>query len=132
MHNRNDLARHFIISAALELLAEQGMSLAIGEFKELMDRGQGGSGYSFVDLAADMSGAKFGSVAINPDKAIDVQNAIARIQNELEIITPINDLPEGLSKQTFTQVYGGVDSQAYLDEVKEIQRRIDKIALYSL
>ncbi|GMM69080.1 hypothetical protein MTsDn1_23750 [Alteromonas sp. MTD1] len=132
LHNRNDLARHFIISAALELLAEQGMSLAIGEFKELMDRGQGGSGYSFVDLAADMSGAKFGSVAINPEKAVEVQNAIARIQNELEIITPINNLPEGLSKQTFTQVYGGVDSQAYLDEVKEIQRRLDEIALYSL
>jgi hypothetical protein len=108
------------------------MSLAIGEFKELMDRGQGGSGYSFVDLAADMSGAKFGSVAINPEKAVEVQNAIARIQNELEIITPINDLPEGLSKQAFTQVYGGVDSQAYLDEVKEIQRRLDEIALYSL
>ena len=35
LHNRNDLARHFIISAALELLSEEGMSLAIGEFKEL-------------------------------------------------------------------------------------------------
>lgn len=132
LRQRNDLARHFIISAALELLADQGMSLAIGEFKELMDRGQGGSGYSFVDLAADMSGATFARVAIHPDHAVAMQNAVARIQDELEIMTPISGLPEGLSKDAFTRIYGAVDSEAYLNEVKEIQRRIDKIALYSM
>ena len=132
LQQRNDLARHFIISAALELLADQGMSLAIGEFKELMDRAQGGSGYSFVDLAADMSGATFARVAIHPDHAVAMQNAVARIQGELEIMTPISGLPEGLSKDAFTRIYGAVDSEAYLNEVKEIQRRIDKIALYSM
>ncbi|SVC96865.1 uncharacterized protein METZ01_LOCUS349719, partial [marine metagenome] len=112
LHKRNDLARHFIISAALELMAEQGMSLAIGEFKELMDRGNGGSGYSFVDLAADMSGTEFAKVATNPSTAMDVQNAMARIQSELEIIPPIEGLPEGLSKQAFTEQYQRVDSEA--------------------
>ena len=130
LHNRNDLARHFIISAALELMAEQGMSLAIGEFKELMDRGNGGSGYSFVDLAADMSGTEFAKVATNPSTAMDVQNAMARIQSELEIIPPIEGLPEGLSKQAFTEQYQRVDSKAYLKEVQEIKRRIALLPLY--
>ena len=130
LHNRNDLARHFIISAALELMAEQGMSLAIGEFKELMDRGNGGSGYSFVDLAADMSGTEFAKVATNPSTALDVQNTIARIQSELEIIPPIDGLPEGLSKQAFTNQYQKVDSEAYLKEVQEIKRRIGVLPLY--
>ena len=125
LHNRNDLARHFIISAALELLSEQGMSLAIGEFKELMDRGKGGSGYSFVDLAADMSGTEFARVATEPSTALRVQNAVARIQSELEIIPPIDGLPEG-----FTEQYQRVDSEAYLKEVKEIKRRMGLLPLY--
>ena len=131
LHERNDLTRHFIISAALELLAEQGMSLAIGEFKELMDRGQGGSGYSFVDLLADMSGTEFAKVATNPDYASEVQNAMARIQSELEIIPPIEGLKEGLSKQAFTLQFGQVDSEAYMKEVAAIRERIKLIPLYS-
>ena len=131
LYERNDLARHFIISAALELLSEQGMSLAIGEFKELMDRGKGGSGYSFVDLAADMAGTEFAKVATHPQKAPSVQNAMARIQYELEIIPSIEGLPEGLNKQAFTAQYGRVDSDEYLKEVDEIKRRINGLPLYS-
>lgn len=130
LHNRNDLARHFIISAALELLSEEGMSLAIGEFKELMDRGNGGSGYSFVDLAADMSGNEFAQVATEISTAVDVQNTMARIQSELEIIPAIEGLPEGLSKQAFIEQYERVDSIAYLKEVEEIKRRINLLPLY--
>ena len=44
---RADLSQHFIFSAAIKILSEQDLSLAIGEFKELMDRGDDGSGYSF-------------------------------------------------------------------------------------
>ena len=131
LHKRNDLARHFIISAALDLLSKQGISLAIGEFKELMDRAQGGSGYSFVDLAADMSGTRFAQVATSLSTAKEVQNALARIQSELEIIVPIDGLPEGLSKQAFVEQYGQVDSEAYLREVSDIERRIGKVALYA-
>ena len=130
LHNRNDLARHFIISAALELLSEEGMSLAIGEFKELMDRGNGGSGYSFVDLAADMSGNEFAQVATEISTAVGVQNAMARIQSELEIIPAIEGLPEGLSKQAFIEQYERVDSIAYLKEVEEIKHRINLLPLY--
>ena len=132
LKQRNDLARHFIISAALELLSEQGMSLAIGEFKELMDRGAGGSGYSFVDLAADMAGAEFAKTATNPNDAMRIQNDIARVQSDSDIMPDISGLPEGLSKQVFTQRYGQVDSQRYISEVDEIKRRISAIPLYSL
>lgn len=128
---RNDLARHFIISAALELLGEQGVSLAIGEFKELMDRAQGGTGYSFVDLAADMAGAEFARVARSPDRAKELQNAMARVQSDSDIMPAIEGLPEGLSKQGFIQQYQQVDSELYLQEVKEIKRRLATITLYA-
>ena len=61
---------------------------------------------------------------------MEVQNAIARIQSELEIIPPIEGLPEGLSKQVFTEQYQRVDSKAYLKEVQEIKRRIGLLPLY--
>lgn len=127
---RNDLARHFIISAALELVGEAGMSLAIGEFKELMDRGLGGSGYSFVDLAADMAGAEFAKAANHKEHAIDVQNAIARIQSDLDIMPPIEGLPEGLSKAKFNERYQRVDSPLYIAQVNDIRRRLANIPLY--
>lgn len=130
LHNRNDLARHYIISAALELLSEQSMSFAIGEFKELMDRGIGGSGYSFVDLVADMSGTELAKTATTLHRAEDVQNTLARIRSEVDIIPAIDDIPEGLSKQAFTEQYGRVDSQAYLNEVARLKQRIVEIPLY--
>lgn len=129
---RNDLARHFIISAALELLSEDGMSLAIGEFKELMDRGAGGSGFSFVDLGADMAGAEFARVASHPHYAQQTQNDIARIHDDFDIVPDIITLPEGLSKQEFTRRYSQVDSESYLEEVNNIKRLLSQVPLYSL
>ena len=107
------------------------MSFAIGEFKELMDRGAGGSGYSFVDLVADMSGTAFAQTAASPAHAEKVQNALARIRSESDIIPAIDDVPEGLSKQAFTEQYGRVDSGAYLREVERLKQRIKRIPLYA-
>ena len=131
LRGREDLARHFIISAALKLLSEQGVSLAIGEFKELMDRAMGGSGYSFVDLAADMAGVEFASVATDPDKAVEVQKLIGSVSDEGLFMPPVEGLPEGLSKQKFEAIYGQVDSEKYLSEVSEIKQRLKTIALYA-
>ncbi|MEW9798416.1 hypothetical protein [Alteromonas sp. CYL-A6] len=130
LRGREDLARHFIISAALKLLSEEGVSLAIGEFKELMDRAKGGSGYSFVDLAADMAGVAFADVATSPERALALQHAVIRAGDEGVFMPDISGLPEGLSKQAFEQAYGGVDSPAYLEQVAIIRERLAAIPLY--
>lgn len=130
MANRNDLARHFILSAAIQLLSEKGVSLAIGEFKELMDRAIGGSGYSFVDLAADMAGMEFAQVAMDPRYASDVQRILASNHAERTLFPSIVGLPEGLSKAEFQRQYTTVDSPAYLSQVDEIQTRLNKVTLY--
>lgn len=132
LRERNDLARHFIISAALKVLSEQGVSMAIGEFKELMDRAMDGSGYSFVDLAADMAGIELATVATQPALAREVQEILGIAYDEGIIMPAIEDLPEGLSKPEFEQRYQHVDSPAYLKEVEEIQTRLDNMPLYQL
>lgn len=128
---RIDLTRHFLISAAIKILSQQGVSNAIGEFKELMDRGLGGSGFSFVDLAADMAGVRFALLASDPNTANQVQNLLANVSAENEYFPDISGLPEGLDKSTFLKVFGTVDSNAYKAQVELIESRLNKVRLFS-
>lgn len=127
---REDLNQHFIFSAAIKILSEQGLSIAIGEFKELMDRGQGGSGYSFVDLSADYAGVKFAQTATDPEKARQFQNLMAGNTNENTFFPSIKGLPEGLSKKEFMAKFKQVDSPEYQALVNEIHQRVDALPLH--
>lgn len=127
---RADLNQHFIFSAGIKILSEQGLSIAIGEFKELMDRGNGGSGYSFVDLSADFAGVKFAQTATEPEKALQIQAMLANSSNEALFFPDIKGLPEGLSKAAFTKQFKKVDSPEYQKMVEEIHRRVDALAIH--
>ncbi len=128
--NRQDLSQHFIFSAAIKLLSEQGISIAVGEFKELMDRGQGGSGYSFVDLAADMAGAQFAALAVSPETAERVQQIVISVNSENAFFPAIDNLEEGMSKNEFAIKYKQVDSKEYLAVVSMIDKRLHSLPLY--
>ncbi|GAA0854178.1 hypothetical protein [Aliiglaciecola litoralis] len=129
--NRSDLTQHFVISAAIKILSEQGISMAIGEFKELMDRAEGGSGFSFADLAADLAGLKLAVAAMDPDTAKQVQRALANINNESDFFPTIESLPEGLSKSEFSDQYNTVNSPEYKQQVDNINQRIAALPLYA-
>jgi hypothetical protein len=132
LKSRADLNQHFIFSAAIKILSEQGLSIAIGEFKELMDRSDDGSGYSFVDLAADFAGVEFAVAATNTSSASSVQNILAGISDENTFFPDINGLPEGLSKTDFTRIFTKVDSPEYLKIVQSINQRIAELSLHQL
>jgi hypothetical protein len=130
LSGRSDLSQHFIISAALKILAERGASLAIGEFKELMDRAEGGSGYSFIDLAADRAGVKFADMATNPTFALTIQRRLAKDLDEAAYFPDIGGLIEGLDKEDFAQRFGSIESQMYHQELTKINKRINRLPLY--
>jgi hypothetical protein len=130
LKSRADLNQHFIFSAAIKILSEQGLSIAIGEFKELMDRSDDGSGYSFVDLAADFAGVEFAVAATNISSATFVQNILAGITDEKVFFPDIVGLPEGLSKSNFTRVFTEVDSPEYLKMVRNIKQRIATLPIH--
>ncbi|AGH42593.1 hypothetical protein [Paraglaciecola psychrophila] len=130
LKSRADLNQHFIFSAAIKILSEQGLSIAIGEFKELMDRSDDGSGYSFVDLAADFAGVEFAIAATNPSGASSVQNILAGISDENAFFPNITGLPEGLSKTDFTRIFTKVDSPEYLEMVQSIKQRIAVLPIH--
>lgn len=129
---REDLSLHFIYSAAIKLLSEQGFSIAVGEFKELMDRGAGGSGYSFTDLAADLSGAHFAALAVDPLFAEHVQGIMAQAPQETLFFPSLLDLDEGLDAKEFTDKYQAVDSPAYQQTLELINRRIAALPVSQL
>lgn len=62
LHNRRDLAQHFLISALLASYGDEALATRAGLHKELRDRTTA-SGFDATDLLADYAGIAFGSLA---------------------------------------------------------------------
>jgi hypothetical protein len=128
---RRDLRLHFVISAGLKVLTDQGISTAIGEFKELLDAGKGGSGFSFADLAADTAGIRFAETAADSNGgARRLQDLLSSDPTERLFFPVVDDLPENMPKDEFERRYDGLNSAAYDSMVSEINRRIDQCPAY--
>jgi hypothetical protein len=128
---RRDLRLHFLISAGLELLSNHDVSIAIGEFKELLDTEKGGTGFSFTDLAADRAGVRFAQVATESfGSARRLQDALADSRSEAAFFPPISGLQDGLSQLELKQIYGGIDGVDYRKTVAGIDIRIAALPAY--
>lgn len=132
LRGRMDLRLHFFYSVALRLASEKQMSINIGKLKEVMDSAKGGSGYSFRDLTADKSGVELADFAISSDtNARRVQEVLAGIDSENQFIPLLHDLPEGLSEETFTNVFGSESDPRYIEMETRIDERIQALPVYS-
>lgn len=129
LRGREDLARHFAISAGITALSDSRLSDAAGLFKELKDS-QGGSGFSFADLAADRAGTRLAELALNPDFSLQAQQILMSTKSESVFMPDIRQLPEGLQEREFTDFYQDLDNHAYRDLRAEIERRINACGLY--
>lgn len=130
LSERYDLAQHFSISAALAAAAGTPLANAIGLYKELKDA-QGGSGFSFTDLAADRAGTLLGERAVaSGSSARLMQRHLADGPVEADFMPPARDLPEGLSEAEFKRRFGGADSASYRELAQQIERRLQGLALY--
>lgn len=128
---RRDLMAHFLASAAITLASQQGISIAAGEFKELLDSGEGGSGFSFVDVAADRAGIQFATVATaDEDSALWLQQQLAADNSEVSFFPDTSGLRENLSDGQFREQYGDVESQRYRQEIERIDQRIARLLVY--
>ncbi|MEN7972821.1 MAG: hypothetical protein ABFR47_03190 [Verrucomicrobiota bacterium] len=126
LYNRNDLARHFWVSAGLAVLSSEGQSMTIGIAKEMMDSA-GGSGFSFADLTADRAGTLFTLAATRDKKS--AYTLRSRIQNGVKIpdfIPNPADLPEGIQNDQFQEEYGGLGGEETKKIVEEIRHRLKK------
>jgi len=129
LNGRDDLSKHFIISAALAAKAGGPLADAVGLYKEIEDS-RGGSGFSFNDIAADRAGTRFGEYAANPASAQKLQRQLSGGIGEKDIMPRSDDLPEFLSEKEFLKRFGGIDAPEYKKMMGDIERRIGALALY--
>jgi hypothetical protein len=131
LHNRRDLARHFLTTAAL--VANTGDTLAdiAGTFKEVADADKG-SGFSFVDLAADRAGIRFGKAATaSANQARRIQRLVAAGISEGDIMPDVGELSEGIDLERFKKDFGDLDSPVYRNALRHIDKQIDQCRLYA-
>lgn len=129
---RWDLMAHFLYSAGITLATQQGIGIAAGEFKELLDSGGGGSGFSFPDLAADRAGVRFATEATaSESSARQLQQVIVENVGEGVFFPSVSGLPEGLREKQFQKEYGSTQSETYRKQVALIDQRINRLLAYS-
>ncbi len=124
LRRRNDWLLHFTIAAALTAQlgpeAAEQMSLA----KELLDA-QGGSGFSFGDLAADFAGIALAKALLADANAANKQIAyLAESYRGDDFLAANADLAEGISLERFKRTYGTVQDPRFLDKAETIRKRL--------
>jgi hypothetical protein len=129
LHHRRDWTRHFMVSAALAVLSADFISDAAGLLKEELDA-DGGSGFSFADLAADHAGTRFALAATRNDTAAQsMQEQLSKNFFVNELCPAVEDLPEGISDTKLQSEYGGVGGARYNQVLEEIERRLSECEL---
>lgn len=130
LNGRDDLPKHFLISAGLAASAGSKLSNFAGLSKEVDDSDKG-SGFSFADLAADRAGVKLAELAVESDaQASRLQQKMAAIKSESDFMPVIDNLPEGIMELEFKRQYKDLDSKAYAMINDEISRRIGECGAY--
>ncbi|EJI84216.1 hypothetical protein AEST_30500 [Alishewanella aestuarii B11] len=128
LSGRRDLALHFLYSAVIKMVGNQQLAIQIGALKELSDAGSGGSGFSFVDMAANKAGIwmvqQLGNIDRQQVFTLDVDDFEAAFM-------PIwHDLPEGLSERQLNQALGGPDGPGAQALLTRIEERLAALSLY--
>ncbi|MDH5424226.1 MAG: hypothetical protein OEY29_04420 [Gammaproteobacteria bacterium] len=129
LKDRGDLTKHYLISSAINMMSDSVWSNAIGLRKELKDA-NGGSGFSFVDLMADIAGNKLATLAQSPARAVEIQSRLSQLSSEDEIMADISGLQEGLTAEEFRIEYGNLSSEEYIQVIRDIERRLFACSVY--
>jgi hypothetical protein len=131
IYKRTDMAKHFMALAAVTSSGSTHLAHLLGREKEMFDSRQG-SGFSFIDLAADRAGMYFGKMATSsPENALKFQQAMANIQNYPAFMPEVRDLPENMNNETFKAQFGSIYSPAYQNLLKKIDIRISACSIYA-
>ena len=117
---RDDLAKHWAVSAALTSTYGAQASLSMGTWKEISDSGAGGSGFSLVDLAADRSGTFSAARGSEEESAAAVQTWLSVAGPEELLPVSALALAEGMTEAEFQSRFASTDSAEFAATVQRI------------
>ncbi len=117
-------------SAALTIQGSDTLSGLVGWYKEMSDA-NGGSGFSFADMAANRAGIHLAQLATsNQEGARRVQRIAVQGLTEDDFMPAIDGLPEGMDQRAFKTHFGRAKKDEYQKVMTHIDRRIDASRLY--
>ena len=120
------------ISAAIAVTADDTLADIAGTFKEVSDADRG-SGFSFVDLAADRAGIRFGNTSVaSVDQARNIQQLVSEGITEQDIMPDVGELSEGIQLERFKRDFGDLDSPVYRSALRRIDSQIEQCRLYAI
>jgi len=123
LNDRNDLPKHYLVSAMLAAYSGTPMADAVGLYKEIEDS-RGGSGFSFNDIAADRAGTRMGERAISNEAQAKKIQMLMSAATESDIMPVTADLPEFMPEAEFKRRFGGLQGKPYRQMMVEIEQRV--------
>jgi len=131
LHNRRDLALHYLISAALTASTNKYLTETIGIAKEILDS-QHGSGFSFADLLADNAGSNLASFALsnNSNTNYTINYLSKKNLKTIDIMPTFEGLPEQLNAKEFKKRFISTEHEKFKIMEKEILMRINNCRIF--
>ena len=127
MQGRRDWAQHFAVSCFLTEMFGPNVAEAAGIYKEQMDTGKGGTGFSFGDINADLAGI---ILAKNLKKGTITLPYLARRFEIKSFLPEGKSLKEDLTSDQFKSLFGSMEDERYRKEIAKIRRRIEELEVY--
>jgi hypothetical protein len=123
LRKRHDLALHYMVSAALTAYAGPAAAEKAGLFKEVADS-KGTSGFSFIDLTADLSGVAFAEAVRK--KTLSFRR-LADAFDTTKFLPEIEDLKEKIPAEDFEKKYGSVEDVRFKAELEKLKARVKEL-----
>ena len=122
LQGREDLAKHWVFSAALTSVFGAEVAANLGEWKELGDSLPNGSGFSFVDLAANRAGMQAALLSQDPKTSALAPRALILAREEDFLPKSLITAPEGLPEASFSDRFGNLEAKRYNQAVARIDQ----------
>jgi hypothetical protein len=130
LKERPDWLYHFAVSAGLTAFLGPGSAEQVGIWKELRDA-DGGSGFSFADLAADEAGICFARTLLDPGAEGRHQlGSIARGFRGSRHLPAMVELPEGFAQEELFRRYGRPGEQKFRRACEAVRRKVEALPAF--
>lgn len=127
LRGREDFSQHFTVSALTALMLGGRMADTIGLYKEMMDanKADGGSGFSFNDVAINRAGIRLGQRARQDPVGLQFRlGGEEGLKRDEDFVPNVEDLPEFLGRVQFGARFGGLKDPRFLAVMEDVDRRV--------
>lgn len=127
LRGREDFAQHFTVSALTALALGSRVADTIGLYKEMMDanKADGGSGFSFNDLALNRAGIRLGQRARQDPVGLQFRlGGDAPLTRDDDFVPNVDDLPEFLDRPQFMARFGGLKDRRFEAVMQDVDKRV--------